>query len=193
MRIDPMHAAALAANAGVLNVCGVRAQSTSAHIAMPSTVARAVLAAWLTAMSVVVAIGSQHLPGMVASHFAANGHANGWMPRSAYIGVMLVLVLALPVVIAWAPTWQLRAKAVRMGADDPADVARITSVNFCLFSAGVAAFLAYVNTLVVAANTHAPPLLDMRALITAAMMFVVFAVGWGTLFARRLQRARSVE
>ncbi len=160
---------------------------------MPAKVARAVLAAWLTAMSVVVVIGNQHLPGVVASHFAADGHANGWMPRSAYMGLMLVLVLAVPVVIAWAPTRQLRASAVRMRAVDPADVARIISVNFCLFSAGVAAFLAYVNTLVVAANTHAPPLLDMRALITAAMMFVVFAVGWGTLFVRRLQRARSVD
>jgi hypothetical protein len=58
-------------------------------------VACAAVFVWVTGLT---------LPNLVASHFGAEGAANGFMPRSFYIGFMLVVIIGLPallVVVTW--------------------------------------------------------------------------------------------
>lgn len=47
-----------------------------------------------------IMLSGQSLPPVVASHFAAGGNANGFMPRNAYIGLMLFVAVGVPFLLA---------------------------------------------------------------------------------------------
>ena len=57
------------------------------------------------------------LPARVASHFGPGGVANDWMPRAAYLTVMVALVTLLPLLVAATtgllPRWSRRNKLMR--------------------------------------------------------------------------------
>src|SRR5690554_6551235 len=60
-----------------------------------------VLAAW-------VAVSSQTLPSLVASHFDASGKADGYMPRGVYTAFVSILVAGAPLLVALLPYWVIR-------------------------------------------------------------------------------------
>ena len=47
-----------------------------------------------------IVLSGQLLPPIVASHFAAGGNANGFMPRNAYLGLMLFVAVGVPFLLA---------------------------------------------------------------------------------------------
>ena len=54
------------------------------------------LSALLLVLAAFVWLSSSALPEVVASHFGANGAANGFMPRGMYVAILLALVLGVP-------------------------------------------------------------------------------------------------
>lgn len=67
----------------------------------------AILALAQAAALAVVLATCPLLPERMAVHFAADGHADGWGPRSAYIG-LIASVLALAPLLAAAPALLVR-------------------------------------------------------------------------------------
>ena len=55
-----------------------------------------VLAGFIACSAAIVVVTSGGLPERVATHFAFDGRANGWMTRHAYAWTMGILALALP-------------------------------------------------------------------------------------------------
>ncbi len=50
------------------------------------------------------------MPQRMASHFAADGQANGWQPRESFFLLMIVVMASSAVVAFFAP-WQISTKA----------------------------------------------------------------------------------
>ena len=79
--------------------------------------ARRPVAAWgiLPACAALFVLGSKHfLPAIVASHFDAAGRANGFMGRDAYVSLMLILSVVVPVVIALIALRAFKQPATRI-------------------------------------------------------------------------------
>jgi hypothetical protein len=101
------------------------------------------------------------LPPMVASHFAASGAANGFMPRGAYLGVMLVIAVGVPAAVALLSGYALTRPGARINLPNRehwlAPERRGQTIAFlqgqiALFSMALMAFLAFGHYLVVRAN-----------------------------------------
>lgn len=79
------------------------------------------IAAWLAAgliacTATLVLATTAGLPPVVASHFAVDGRANGWMSRQAYAWMMVLMSLATPFAVwagaAWLPRRRPRLVSV---------------------------------------------------------------------------------
>lgn len=61
----------------------------------------------------ILVLGLQ-LPERVAAHFNVAGQADGFMPRSAFVALMVLLAGALPVLGWWLPVRQARQGTARI-------------------------------------------------------------------------------
>lgn len=140
---------------------------------------------------------SQALPAVVASHFAANGTANGYMPRGIYTVLVMALVVGAPLLLALVPAATAGKGARRLNIPDreywlvperrAATLAYIR-VQGRWFSAAVALFLTYVHWLVVRANALRPPMLSTTGIVAGLVVFFVALAVWLTLLFRRFRR-----
>ena len=155
------------------------------------------LAAWIvggliaSAGAIVVAT-STGLPPRVASHFAADGRANGWMSREAYVGMMATMSLAMPFAIWIAATWLPRRwpRLVNVPFRDywlaperrEATLARLARMGAWMALLG-AALVAAIHVEVVLANRRVPPAAGdtmgwVTGLFAAAIAALVVATAW---------------
>lgn len=127
------------------------------------------------------------LPSVVASHFDIGGHANNFMPRDAYVWIMLALVVAMPLVIAVIPHWALRNPGVRINIPNRgywlAPERRAATIDYLArqlvrFSIVLLAFLCYVHWLVIQANQAVPPQLSAPYFIAGLVLFLVAILAW---------------
>jgi uncharacterized membrane protein len=154
----------------------------------------AALLALLLALAAFVALTARALPAVVATHFDVSGAANGFMRHGTYVTLMLVLVVGLPLVVAFVTA----AAADRGGANLAiphrdhwlAPERRAGALAYLRghaqsFAALLALLLAYVHWLVVRANELQPATLSIAGLAAGlAVFFVLMAVWLGALFAR---------
>jgi len=137
------------------------------------------------------------LPEVVASHFAASGTANGFTPRAWYVGLMLVLVVAVPLLVG------LSAK---LAAVLPVGLVNLPNREFWLsaerrsqtleslaqlcvpFSLGVAALLCFMHWLVVQANASQPVRFPGPAAWGALAVFGIGTMVWLLALWRRFSR-----
>ncbi|HUN93614.1 MAG TPA: DUF1648 domain-containing protein [Burkholderiaceae bacterium] len=144
--------------------------------------ANAVFLVFVAACAAFVVATSSSLPALVASHFDAAGHANGFMPRTPYMGVMVALVVVVGLVIAIVPAMALRRPDARIHLPHrdywlaperrDATIATLTAM-MRRFAYVPLAFLVYAHWLVVRANGVSPPLLDARAIRAGIFLFVI--------------------
>ena len=136
----------------------------------------------LLGLAALVWLTGQGLPAVVASHFAAGGMADGYMPRTPYLLLMLALVLGLPAIMAFVPLLDAEGPAKGLNLPnrdywlDPArrgQTIRILNGFMARFACALAVLLAYTHLLVVRANQVVPPHLAERAMITGLVLFVV--------------------
>lgn len=142
---------------------------------------------WLTSGS---------LPDMVASHFAASGAANGFMPHAFYVRFMLALVVALPAVLVFLPAVGLNSPKARINLPnreywlDPArrtETIKVLRELMAYMGSMLAVFLSYVHWLVVRANEIVPPSLSMHWFIGGLAVFGISVVAWAAVLIGRFR------
>ena len=150
----------------------------------------------VTAGAVFVVVTSRSLPIVVASHFGADGAANGYMPHEFYVRFMLAFVVLLPLLlnlVADAAT-RLPARLVNiphreywLAPERRAQAVGMLRGRMQLFAAMLVAFLCYVHYLVVRANASFPPLLDNRRFIAGMAVFMLALVTWVVALRRKFR------
>lgn len=129
------------------------------------------IAAWLAAgliacSAALVLATTAGLPPVVASHFAADGRANGWMSREAYAWMMALLSLVTPYAVWGAAAWLPRRwpRLVNIPFRDywlaperrEATLARLGRMGLWMGLLS-AALIAGIHVEVVLANRRVPP------------------------------------
>ncbi|WP_334159213.1 DUF1648 domain-containing protein [Oryzomicrobium sp.] len=138
------------------------------------------------------------LPSVVASHFDIGGHANSFMPRDAYVWLMLALVVAMPLVTAVIPHWALRNPGIRINIPNRrywlAPERRAATIDYLArqsvrFSILLLAFLCYVHWLVIQANQAVPLLLPVPYFIAGLVVFLSATLAWLVALTRHFRKA----
>ena len=153
----------------------------------------------LLACAAMLALASaRYLPALVASHFGADGQADGFMPRAAYVGVMLVVSVLVPLLVAVIPLRAFREGDSRIHLPDPqywlADVRREATLDYLSrqalrFAAMLTGLLCYVQVLVVVANRAVPPQLPGHWLGAGLLVYLASNLAWLIAFGRHFRRA----
>lgn len=160
---------------------------------------RLLVAAASLASAAFILWAGQLLPEQVASRFDTHGMAVSWMPRDAFLGVMLLLASLMPAVTALLQMRNSRRGYTRIPHPDHwyAEPQRAGTVAYleahaAVFAAALSAFLCYVFWRMVAAHAVSPqaPVLDKQLFLLGLAVFVAFALGWMLL---RRQHFRAVR
>jgi len=157
------------------------------------------LSALLAAEGLIIVSTSGQLPARVASHFDAQGFANGFMLRTDYQLLMMALGLGIPValVLLLVVLPYFMPNRLRLPARDywiePArrsETLRTIATSGLSIACIVAAFMIAVHLLVVQANNRVPPQLD-NALLSTLIAFLIFTILlWQFILWRRFQDPR---
>ncbi|MFT3663597.1 hypothetical protein [Piscinibacter sp.] len=143
---------------------------------------------------------SAGLPPVVASHFGADGAADGAMARGSYLVLMLLLVVGLPLLIGWlVPVvaggegrhLNIPNRAYWLAPERRAATLAFVYGHLRWFAAAVALFLAYVHLLVVRANAQQPPQLSFSDITGALLVFFLALAAWMAVLWARLRRRDS--
>ncbi len=144
-----------------------------------------------------VVLSGLAMPDVVASHFGSSGAADGFMPRNAYIGLMLVLVIGLPALGVGLVAWMLGRPNARINIPEraywlapqrrAATLERIVA-GMRVFTAVLIVFLCYTHGLVVVANRSASPALPEPWFVGGLAAFMLFVIVWLVRFMRGFRR-----
>jgi hypothetical protein len=157
------------------------------------------LLAVLVAAAAFIWLSSGSLPPVVASHFVAGGAANGFMPRSAYLGLTLAVTVGLPLILALVMGSVTRLVPDRfinlpnrdywLAPERRQETLDYLSNQGNRFAMLLCAFLCFVHWLVVRANAMQPPHFPESTLVTALPLFGVALLVWiGAFLVRFLRR-----
>jgi uncharacterized membrane protein len=142
-------------------------------------------------------VTTQQLPPIVASHFGASGEANGFMPRTIYAFVMLLLAVGTPLFVAFVPSLLLNGSSNNINIPNReywlAPARRKDTISSLVralqyFAIGLALFLSYLHWLVVQANQLHPPALPFATVFYPLALFLVALVVWLVMLFRRFRK-----
>jgi uncharacterized membrane protein len=138
------------------------------------------------------------LPDRVATHFGADGLANGWMSRDGYRTFMLVLGTVMPILIVvmagLAP--QFGKRLVKLPDPDywlaPERRALTLASMFshaCWLGSAMLVFFTGMHLLLLRANAAVPPRLPESAFFTMMGALVIVLIVWTIALRARFRRA----
>jgi len=140
---------------------------------------------------------SADLPAVVASHFDAAGHPNGYMPREVYRGVMLALIVFAPGAVVLMPLRKFGDPEAKLNLPHrdywlaperrPATTAYLQA-HALRFGVLLTLFLAYGHWLVVQANAVHPPALPSHGFVIALIVFLAATAAWIATLMRHFSR-----
>jgi uncharacterized membrane protein len=166
---------------------------------MKHSVSSVLFCVLLVFAAVFVSLTASLLPSEVASHFSTAGAADGFMPRTAYLVLMLALALAMPVVMVLTLGSVLRKPRAPinlpnrdywLGPERRADTVAFLQRHMLRFGSLLIAFICFVHWLVVRANAHEPARLSDSWLVAGIVLFIVATALWvGALHLRFRHRA----
>lgn len=174
----------------------------SLGVARPSLRIRISPLAFFTVFAILgtfVVLTAQRLPPLVASHFAASGSANRFMPRESYTVFIVFLQVGVPLLLAFLPPAIAGLGGENLSIPNQeywlAPERREATIEFlCIrgrwFAVLVSIFLCYLHWLVVLANAVQPPVLPPVDLIFGLIAFMAALVIW---LRGLLQRFRNVD
>lgn len=155
------------------------------------------LVALLICAGAFICLSSQSLPPMVASHFDAAGQVNGHMPRGAYIAILMLITLGIPLFVVLVSSRALSAPNARinlpnrdywLAPERRAETIGFLSRQMATLTAMLVVFLCYVQWLVVRANARTPPALDSRSLKAGLAVLLVCILIWTLRLVQRFRR-----
>ena len=156
-----------------------------------------VLAVVLLVAAGFILLSGQSLPPVVASHFGAGGSANGYMSRGAYLGLMLVMTLVVPGVLAVGHRLVGRVPRRRVSLPErdywlaperSAETFSFLRRHLSYLSALSAVFFCFVHWLVVRANALQPPQLSVSLFFGGLVAFLVAVAVWVAALLVRFRR-----
>ena len=130
---------------------------------------------------------SRSMPTTVASHFNAAGVPNGFMPRTSYLLVTLVVVLLPPILLVIFPRIALRNPRARINVphrdywlapERREHTVQIISQHTTRFAGLLVGFVCYAHWLVVYANSSSPPTLSSGWMLAGLVAFLGLTVRW---------------
>ena len=162
------------------------------------------LAFWVLVVGVAVGVGQTALfgpllPARVASHFGADGRANGFMERAAFLQthlVITVVVAALFAAIALGTTrvptagLNLPHKEYWLSEERRDQTLAYLRDRFLAFGAATLALLACSMQAVYEANLHGAETLGAGARI-ALVCYLLYTVVWSVALVQRFSRLPS--
>ncbi len=140
---------------------------------------------------------SSGLPDRVATHFGANGLANGWMSREGYRTFMLVLGTLIPclVVVMAGLAPQFGKRMVKLPHPDywlaPERRAQTMASMFshaCWLGSAMLVFFTGMHFLLLHANADVPPRLPESAFFTMIVALVIVLIVWTIALRARFRR-----
>ena len=155
------------------------------------------LLAILAAAAAFIWLSGDALPPVVASHFVAGGAANGFMPRSAYLGMMLAVAVGLPLAqaLVFGLIRLVPDRFINLPQRDYwlAPERRQQTLDYLgdqgnRFAMLLCGFLCFVHWLVLRANAQQPPQFPEATLFAALPLFVGALVIWIGAFVRHFLR-----
>jgi hypothetical protein len=129
----------------------------------------------------------QGLPAQAASHFAGIGQANGFMPRTAYLTVMMSLigVIACFFVVVPSVMFSIQGLPVHvpnasfwLSPERRAGTIAFLRGHMAGFGSVIIIFLSYVHWLVCRANETFPASLPVREMRLGLAVFIATAIAW---------------
>lgn len=142
-------------------------------------------------------LSSSTLPEVVASHFGSSGAANGYMPRGTYRAMLLVLIVGMPLLLAFLPTavagsggknLNIPHREYWLAPDRRDSTVDFIRVHALWFAAAVSLFMCYVHWLVLQANAIAPPRLSAAGITVGLVAFVALLIVWLAMLYTRFRR-----
>lgn len=152
-----------------------------------ANIARMLFVLVLVVAPVVVFATTAGLPPRVASHFGPGGAANGFMPRDAYLALMLALTTVLPVFVVaitgFVPS--LALSRLKAGSRDywlvperRAETLAWLANGACWMGIALTLFLTATHLLVVRAHATQPPQMPETAFQALLGIFVALTALW---------------
>jgi uncharacterized membrane protein len=144
-----------------------------------------------------IALTSDRLPERVASHFGADGLANGFMTRPVYLAFMLGLGVGVPALVSLAMGVSVRHfprfinipnREYWLAPERRAATAAYLAAHTAWLAAGLAVFALAVHLLVIRANRLQPPRLDTGFLVALLVALAVALAVWLAVLGRRFRR-----
>ncbi len=141
----------------------------------------------LAAAAGFILVSGQSLPPVVASHFAASGRANGFMPRGAYLGLMLLITVGVPLVLAFVHRlvrfvppnlFNLPNRDYWLAPEQITETLTFLQNHGIYLSVLLTAFLCFIHWLVVGANRLQPPHFSASLFVTGFVLFLLAVAIW---------------
>jgi len=139
----------------------------------------------------------QQLPARIASHFDANGAADGWSSKSSFLFLMVTVGIGIPSLLS-ALLYAVRflpAKFLNVPNPEywrkPENYRK--ACDFLLVSSWWfgSAFLLWqtaFSRMIVAANQVSPPHLDSSRVVLLSVPLLLFSLGWAALIVLRFSK-----
>ena len=141
---------------------------------------------------------SRALPPVVATHFGADGAANGYMTHAVYVRFMLAFVVLLPWLVNFAMERVLASPGASINLPNRdhwlSQELRASTIDYLLrhmrwFGLMLTAFLCAMHALVISANAATPPALDSTRFSIALGAYMLVIVVWIVALRRHFRRA----
>lgn len=139
---------------------------------------------------------STNLPLQMASHFNAEGNADGFMSQEGYTSTMLALIVLVPGLLALTPLGMRKLSADLINIPHKEywltperreltfqTLHRFMSVMACF----LVLFLSYVHWLVIQANERQPPAMSVLNIVLGMIVFLLLIGCWSLLLHRQFK------
>lgn len=144
-----------------------------------------------------IALTADWLPARVASHFGANGVANGFMARDVYVAFTIGMVIVPPVLVGLALALSLSRfpqllnlpnRDYWLAPERRAETTEYLNGHSAWLAALLGLFVLGIHLLVVRANQRVPPQLETGPFLALVLAFGAVIVVWIGALARRFRR-----
>lgn len=145
-----------------------------------------------------ISLSTSALPDPVASHFRADGVADGFMSRASYLNFLLGITIGIPLLVAGAIGGLPRLLPISLlnlpnrdhwlAPEHREQSLRFLTQHGLRFGCMMVAFLWGVSWLVVRANRFSPPRLENTSFFLLLGAFLIGVVGWMVILYRRFGR-----